>query len=232
MSSIVDQLDDGWRQVFERELAQEYMASLRDFLRGRQAAGAVIFPPKPLWFNAFLHTPFDKLKVVIVGQDPYHGPGQAHGLSFSVPSGQPLPPSLKNIYKELYGPAGVPASGDLTHWADQGVLLLNACLTVEQGLAGSHSKRGWERFTSRCLQAINEQCEQVVFLAWGRFAHAVCESIDTERHRVIKTSHPSPLGATKAGRDFVAFMGSGCFDQANAQLAEWGKAGIRWTLPA
>lgn len=228
MATIVEQLDAGWRAVFEQELAKPYMQSLRDFLKTRKRSGAVIYPPDALWFNAFLTTPLADVKVVIVGQDPYHGPDQAHGLSFSVPAGQALPPSLKNIYKELYSAPVEYPDGDLSHWARQGVLLLNASLTVEQGQAASHAGKGWEQFTAACLQAVNRQCEHVVFLAWGRFAHKVCESVDAERHRVIKTSHPSPLGATKAGRDFVAFLGSDCFGEANRQLALWGKPTVAW----
>lgn len=228
MAQILEQLDSGWRSVFEREFVQRYMADLRAFLKQEKAQGKVIYPPASQWFNAFVHTPLDSVKVVIVGQDPYHGPGQAHGLSFSVPDGVPLPPSLKNIYKELFGAAGRPCSGDLTAWAKQGVLLLNASLTVEQGLAGSHAKRGWLTFTERCLQAVNSQCDHVVFLAWGRFAHGVCESVDRSKHRVIKTSHPSPLGATKEGTDFTAFIGSNCFELANQALASWGKEPVNW----
>ena len=227
-NQILDQLDIGWRRVFEVELAQPYMQNLRNFLRAEKLAGKTIFPPADQWFNAFLHTPLSNVKVVIVGQDPYHGPGQAHGLSFSVPSQIDLPPSLKNIYKELYAGHATPASGDLTAWADQGVLLLNASLTVELGLAGSHAKKGWLQFTQQCLHAINQECDRVVFLAWGRFAHGVCATIDESRHRIIKTSHPSPLGATKSGQDFCAFLGSDCFQQANEQLLQWGKAPIHW----
>lgn len=228
MANIVEQLDAGWRSVFEQELAKPYMDALRDFLKARKRDGAIIFPPDALWFNAFLKTALADINVVIVGQDPYHGPGQAHGLSFSVPSGQALPPSLKNIYKELYESTGDYPDGDLTHWAEQGVLLLNASLTVEQGQAASHAGKGWETFTSACLQAVNQHCNHVVFLAWGRFAHKVCETVDSGRHRVIKTSHPSPLGATKAGRDFVAFLGSDCFGEVNRQLMAWGKPAVNW----
>lgn len=228
MAMITEQLDPGWRALFERELAQEYMADLRQFLRQRARDGAIIYPPATLWFNAFLQTPMAQVKVVIVGQDPYHGPGQAQGLSFSVPEGVPLPPSLKNIYKELYGPGGGPASGDLTRWARQGVLLLNASLTVEQGAAAAHAGKGWERFTARCVEALNQAENPLVFLAWGKFAHKVCADIDQGRHRVIKTSHPSPLGVSKSGRDFCAFLGSGCFDQANAQLQAWQRQPIDW----
>lgn len=228
MATIIEQLDAGWRGVFEAELSQDYMSQLRQFLKQRKQAGAVIYPPSDLWFNAFVQTPLAQVKVVIVGQDPYHGPGQAQGLSFSVPAGVDLPPSLKNIFKEIYGAGPKPVSGDLTRWARQGVLLLNASLTVEQGAAAAHAGKGWERFTGRCVEAVNQGEQPVVFLAWGKFAHKVCEGIDQRRHRVIKTSHPSPLGATKSGRDFTAFLGSGCFEQANSQLQAWQRQPIDW----
>lgn len=232
MAKITDQLDAQWRAHFEYELAQDYMTQLRSFLREEMAVGQVVYPPKEQWFNAFKYTPFDQIKVVIVGQDPYHGPGQAHGLSFSVPDGIKIPPSLRNIYKELNMEMGmpIPNSGNLEAWAKQGVLLLNASLTVRAGDAGSHSKAGWLRFTNSCIQYINQQKNNVVFLAWGRFAHDVCAQIDTTRHCVIKTSHPSPLGATKQGRDFAAFLGSGCFMQANQYLQKFGVAPVDWNL--
>lgn len=226
--NIIEALDPGWRAVFEAELAQPYMEQLRAFLKCEMQSGKVIYPPSTQWFQAFLHTPFDQVKVVIVGQDPYHGPGQAHGLSFSVPPGVALPPSLRNIYKELFAGANQPGSGDLSAWARQGVLLLNASLTVEQGAAGSHAKKGWLQFTAQCLRALNAQRSGIVFLAWGRFAHGVCADIDSARHCVIKTSHPSPLGATKAGRDFCAFLGSRCFELANERLQQWGKSPVDW----
>lgn len=229
-AKITDLLDSAWKQHFEQEFAQDYMVKLREFLKIEVQGGQVVYPPKDQWFNAFLYTPFQNVKVVIVGQDPYHGEGQAHGLSFSVPDGIKIPPSLRNIYKELNRDLSlpIPTSGNLEAWAKQGVLLLNASLTVRAGEANSHSKQGWLRFTNSCIQHINEQRQGVVFLAWGRFAHNVCEQIDTSKHYVIKTSHPSPLGASKQGKDFTAFLGSGCFSQANQYLTQAGQTPINW----
>jgi len=231
-TKIIDQLDPAWKAHFEQEFAQEYMVDLCEFLKAEQRGGAVIYPPNDQWFNAFLYTPFGDIKVVIVGQDPYHGEGQAHGLSFSVPDGIKIPPSLRNIYKELSRDLGmnIPASGNLEAWAKQGVLLLNASLTVRSTEANSHSKQGWLTFTNACIKYINEHKQGVVFLAWGRFAHGVCAVVDTSKHCVIKTSHPSPLGASKTGKDFSAFMGSGCFSLANDYLKKVGKQPIHWSL--
>ena len=229
---IIDQLDPAWKAHFEHEFSQDYMFQLREFLSSEVTSGTVIYPPKDQWFNAFLYTPFNDIKVVIVGQDPYHGEGQAHGLSFSVPDGVKIPPSLRNIYKELNRDLGmnIPSSGNLQAWARQGVLLLNASLTVRAAEANSHSKQGWLRFTNACIQHINEHKQGVVFMAWGRFAHDVCAVVDSSKHCVIKTSHPSPLGATKTGKDFTAFMGSGCFSLANQYLKQQGKQPIDWSL--
>ncbi len=168
---------------------------------------------------------------MIVGQDPYHGEGQAHGLSFSVPDGIKIPPSLRNIYKELSRDLAmdIPASGNLEGWARQGVLLLNASLTVRAAEANSHSKQGWLRFTNACIKHINTHREGVVFLAWGRFAHGLCSVVDTPKHCVIKTSHPSPLGAHKTGKDFSAFLGSGCLSQANDYLKRRGELPVCWS---
>jgi uracil-DNA glycosylase len=229
---ITDQLDPAWKAHFEHEFAQDYMIKLREFLKIEKQNGQVIYPPSDLWFNAFLQAPFDKIKVVIVGQDPYHGEGQAHGLSFSVPDGVKIPPSLRNIYKELNRDLGmtIPTSGNLEAWAKQGVLLLNASLTVRAGDANSHSKQGWLRFTNACIQHINQHKTGVVFLAWGRFAHDVCSVVDTSKHCVIKTSHPSPLGAGKTGKDFSAFLDSGCFSLANEYLIMHGEKPVQWDL--
>ena len=229
---IIDQLDPAWKAHFEHEFSQGYMLKLREFLKTELRQGAVVYPPKEQWFNAFLYTPFDDIKVVIVGQDPYHGEGQAHGLSFSVPEGIKIPPSLRNIYKELNRDLGmsIPHSGNLEAWAKQGVLLLNASLTVRAAEANSHSKQGWLRFTNACIQHINQHKQGVVFLAWGRFAHEVCSVVDTSKHCVIKTSHPSPLGASKTGKDFAAFLGSGCFSLANRYLQQQGRSPIDWCL--
>jgi len=229
---ITNQLDPAWKAHFEHEFVQDYMVKLREFLKTEKQNRQVIYPPSDLWFNAFLQTPLEKIKVVIVGQDPYHGEGQAHGLSFSVPDGIKVPPSLRNIYKELNRDLGadIPTSGNLEAWAKQGVLLLNASLTVRASDANSHSKQGWLRFTNTCIQYINRHKEGVVFLAWGRFAHDVCSVVDTDKHCVIKTSHPSPLGASKTGKGFSAFMGSGCFSLANEYLTAHGEEPVQWAL--
>ena len=228
---IPEQLDSAWKVHFEDEFSQDYIHKLDAFLSAEAESGTVIYPPKDQWFNAFLYTPFNDIKVVIVGQDPYHGEGQAHGLSFSVPDGIKIPPSLRNIYKELSRDLGmnIPTSGNLEAWAKQGVLLLNASLTVRAAEANSHSKQGWLKFTNACIKHINEHKQGVVFLAWGRFAHEVCSVVDTTKHCVIKTSHPSPLGASKTGKGFSAFLGSGCFSLANAYLKEQGEQPVDWT---
>lgn len=231
MMDIPAQLDAAWKTHFRGEFSQDYMQALAEFLAAESKHGAVIYPPSEQRFNAFLCAPLDEIKVVIVGQDPYHGAGQAHGLSFSVPDGVKIPPSLRNIYKELSRDLGmnIPLSGNLESWAKQGVLLLNASLSVREGEANSHSKKGWLRFTNSCIEHINTKKSGVVFLAWGRFAHQVCSVVDTSKHCVIKTSHPSPLGAMKAGKDFSAFLGSGCFSQANEYLQTQGHSAIDWS---
>ena len=230
MSFDLSRIDTSWRRVIEPILAEPVMVKLEQFLQDEQRRGKVIYPPQAQWFKAFEMTPLSTIKVVIIGQDPYHGSGQAHGLSFSVPESVAIPPSLKNIFKEIEGEFIQPSRGDLSAWARQGVFLLNAALTVEEGKAASHASKGWLSFTEHCLRAINEQCAHVVFLAWGRFAHKLCAGIDNSKHVVIKTSHPSPLGAYKSGADFSAFLGSGCFEQTNKQLAVWQKSSIAWNL--
>jgi uracil-DNA glycosylase len=203
------------------------MQQLRDFLQAEKAAGKAIFPPGALIFNALNSTPLDKVRVVIIGQDPYHGPGQAHGLSFSVPPGVRTPPSLRNIFKEINRDLGlpIPQHGCLQSWAEQGVLLLNAVLTVEQGQAGSHARRGWERFTSRVIELVNERCEHCVFLLWGSYAQRKGEQIDRTRHCVLTSVHPSPLSAHRG------FIGNGHFSAANDYLVSNGLAPIDWSLP-
>jgi len=222
----VGELHPSWQHVLGEELKQPYMQELRDFLRAEKQAGKEIYPPSPLIFNAFNHTPFDQVRVVIIGQDPYHGPGQAMGLSFSVPQGVKVPPSLVNIYKELGTDLGLQmsGSGDLTPWADQGVLLLNATLTVEAGKAGSHQKKGWEQFTDAAIQALNEQREGLVFVLWGSYAQKKGRVIDSERHLVLKSAHPSPLSA------YRGFFGSRQFSQINQYLSANGQAAIEWQL--
>ncbi|BEV07062.1 uracil-DNA glycosylase [Methylophilus sp. DW102] len=220
------QLDPTWQAVLGAEFDQPYMHSLKAFLQQEKAAGKTIFPPGPLIFNAFNHTPFDKVRVVIIGQDPYHGPGQAHGLSFSVPAGIAQPPSLMNIFKEIEADLGVrmSGSGDLTPWADQGVLLLNATLTVQMANAGSHQNRGWEQFTDAAIAALNAQRTGLVFVLWGSYAQKKGAMIDPNKHLVLKSVHPSPLSAHRG------FFGNHQFSKINAYLAAQGQAPINWQL--
>ena len=220
------QLDASWQVVIGEELSKPYMQSLRNFLKQEKAAGKIIYPPSPLIFNAFNHTPFDKVRVVIIGQDPYHGPDQAHGLSFSVPQGVALPPSLRNIYKEIEADLGIKMSGkgDLTAWADQGVLLLNATLTVEMANAGSHQKRGWEAFTDAAIAALNQHREGLVFVLWGSYAQKKGEIIDAKKHLVLSSTHPSPLSAHRG------FFGNHQFSQINTYLTKRGETPIHWQI--
>ena len=227
MTERAVQLKPDWLDALQGEFAQPYMQQLRDFLQAEKAAGKVVFPPGALIFNALNSTPLDKVRVVIIGQDPYHGPGQAHGLSFSVPPGVRTPPSLQNIFKEINRDLGlpIPQHGCLHSWAERGVLLLNAVLTVEQGQAGSHARRGWERFTSRVIELVNERCEHCVFLLWGSYAQRKGEQIDRTRHCVLTSVHPSPLSAHRG------FIGNGHFSAANDYLVSNGLAPIDWSLP-
>lgn len=220
------ELHYSWQQVLGGELKQPYMQTLREFLRTEKQAGKEIYPPSPLIFNAFNHTPFDQARVVIIGQDPYHGPGQAMGLSFSVPEGVKVPPSLVNIYKELNADLGIQMSGtgDLTPWADQGVLLLNAMLTVEATKAGSHQKKGWEQFTDAAIKALNEQRSGLVFVLWGSYAQKKGAVIDQSKHLVLKSVHPSPLSAHRG------FFGQHQFSTINDYLQSQGQTPINWQL--
>ncbi|MCL5041417.1 MAG: uracil-DNA glycosylase [Gammaproteobacteria bacterium] len=220
-------LDDAWLQLVGDQLEQPYMRELRAFLQAEKAAGKSIYPPGPQMFNALNSTRPDQVRVVILGQDPYHGPGQAHGLSFSVPPGVRPPPSLQNIFKELQRDLGlpIPAHGCLQTWAEQGVLLLNAVLTVEQSQAGSHAKRGWETFTSCVVERLAAQQQGLVFMLWGSYAQKKAAHIDPARHCLLKSVHPSPLSAHRG------FIGCGHFSAANAYLQEQGKAPIDWSLP-
>ncbi|MEJ8566680.1 uracil-DNA glycosylase [Elongatibacter sediminis] len=217
-------LEESWKSRLADEFAQPYMGDLRQFLLERRRAGAVIYPPGGLIFNALDSTPFDRVRVVILGQDPYHGPNQAHGLCFSVREGVRPPPSLVNIYREISEDVGAkpPQSGNLQHWADQGVLLLNAVLTVEQGRAGAHQGKGWERFTDRVIAELNEHRDGLVFLLWGSYAMKKGSAIDRNRHRVLTAPHPSPLSAHRG------FFGCRHFSQANRYLRENGQEPIRW----
>lgn len=220
------QLHPSWLAVIGDELEKPYMQALRHFLKEEKAAGKVIFPPSPLIFNAFNHTPFDKVRVVIIGQDPYHGPNQAHGLSFSVPKGVVLPPSLMNIFKEISTDLGINMSrnGDLTPWAEQGVLLLNATLTVEQSNAGSHQGKGWEAFTDAAISALNTHREGLVFVLWGSYAQKKGAFIDESKHLVLKSVHPSPLSAHRG------FFGNRQFSSINQYLIQQGQTPINWTI--
>lgn len=217
-------LEPNWKARLETEFEQPYMVALRQFLLERKRAGAIIYPPGPLIFNALNSTPYDAVKVVILGQDPYHGPGQAHGLCFSVQEGVALPPSLLNIFREIREDLGCapPASGNLQAWAEQGVLLLNAVLTVERGQAGAHQGKGWERFTDRVVQELNDGREGLVFLLWGSHAMKKGARIDRDRHLVLTAPHPSPLSAHRG------FFGCRHFSRANAWLEQHGQEPIRW----
>jgi uracil-DNA glycosylase len=220
------QLHPSWQAVIGEEFDKPYMQALRAFLKQEKAVGKITFPPSPLIFNAFNHTPFDNVRVVIIGQDPYHGIEQAHGLSFSVPEGVALPPSLMNIFKEIEADVGVKMSkkGDLTPWANQGVLLLNATLTVEMANAGSHQKRGWETFTDAAIAALNTHREGLVFVLWGSYAQKKGEMIDQKKHLVLKSPHPSPLSAHRG------FFGNHQFSKINEYLTEHGQTPIEWQL--
>ena len=220
------QLDASWLAVLGDEFNKPYMQNLKAFLVDEKAKGKVIFPASQRWFAAFNSTPFEQVKVVILGQDPYHGPEQAHGLCFSVPPDIKIPPSLVNIYKELASDLDipVPTQGCLEHWAQQGVLLLNATLTVENGQAGSHQNKGWETFTDRAIQVLNEQREGLVFILWGAYAQKKGAFIDGERHLIIKSPHPSPLSA------YRGFFGSRPFSQTNAYLTSNNKKAIDWQI--
>ncbi|MDG1074612.1 MAG: uracil-DNA glycosylase [Methylophilaceae bacterium] len=220
------QLHPSWQAVIGQSFHQPYMQALCDFLKQEKAAGKIIYPPSALIFNAFNQTPFEQVRVVVIGQDPYHGEGQAHGLSFSVPAGVKPPPSLVNIKKEIAADLGIQmsGSGDLSAWAKQGVLLLNATLTVEKGLAGSHQKRGWEQFTDTAIAALNARREHLVFILWGSYAQQKGINIDSHRHLVLSSVHPSPLSAHRG------FFGNHLFSQTNAYLVKHHQAAIDWQL--
>ncbi|MBN2625501.1 MAG: uracil-DNA glycosylase [Spirochaetales bacterium] len=220
-------LHPSWLSKLDREFDEPYMAELRDFLREEKKKGKEIFPPGNEYFNALNTTPLDRVKLVIIGQDPYHGPGQAHGLCFSVRPGVPVPPSLRNMYKELaqeglFTPVN---HGCLVPWAEQGVLLLNAVLTVECHRAASHQGRGWEKFTDRVIEVVNESTENTVFFLWGSYAQKKGAIIDRERHLVLQAPHPSPLSANRG------FFGCGHFTKANDYLLSKGREPINWQLP-
>jgi uracil-DNA glycosylase len=224
MSENNVQIEASWKQALESEFEKPYFKTLKAFLQSEKQAGHVIYPPGKLIFNAFDNTPFEAVKVVIIGQDPYHGPGQAHGLSFSVPDGVPPPPSLLNIYKEIHQDLGlpVPKTGNLTPWAQGGVLLLNAMLTVRANTPASHQNKGWEQFTDAAIHALNAQRSGIVFMLWGSYAKKKGAFIDTSKHLVLTSSHPSPLSA------HTGWYGNHHFSKANAYLKAQGKAEIDW----
>ena len=220
-------LDDSWKVPLTGEFAEPYMQSLRSFLVAEKAAGKRIFPKGSEWFRALDLAPLDQVRVVILGQDPYHGSGQAHGLCFSVRPDVRIPPSLVNIYKELESDLRIPPArhGLLEHWAQQGVLLLNSVLTVEMARAASHQGRGWERFTDAIIRLVNAKADPVVFMLWGNYAQKKAAFVDSSRHLILKAAHPSPLSAHNG------FFGCKHFSKANAFLAENGMKPIDWTLP-
>ena len=220
-------LHESWLEPLRAEFEQPYMGELRQFLLAERQKGRTIFPRAANWFRALDLTPLDTVRVVILGQDPYHGEGQAHGLCFSVMPGVRPPPSLVNIFKELESDLGVKPSrhGFLEHWASQGVLLLNSVLTVEMGQAASHRERGWERFTDAVVQLVNARTEPVVFMLWGSYAQKKAAFVDTSRHLVLKAPHPSPLSAHSG------FFGCRHFSKANAFLQSKGLLPIDWALP-
>lgn len=219
-------LEPSWKRLLAGEFEQPYMRQLRDFLFREKQCGKILYPPGNEIFNAFNLTPFEQVRVVILGQDPYHGPGQAHGLCFSVKDGVPLPPSLKNIYKEISQELGVAFgnNGCLIPWARQGVLLLNSVLTVEQGQAAAHQGKGWEHFTDRVIAILNEKHEGLIFLLWGSYAQNKGKIIDSRRHRVLKSPHPSPLSAHRG------FLGNGHFRKTNEFLQAQGAEPIDWKI--
>ena len=216
-----------WQASLSAEIEQPYMHGLKTFLRVEKDQKKIIFPHSSNWFHALETTPLDEVKVVILGQDPYHQPGQAHGLCFSVQPGVKVPPSLVNIYKELetYLGIAIPDHGYLENWAKQGVLLLNAVLTVEDSNANSHQGKGWEQFTDKIISTVNEQCDHVVFMLWGSYAQKKGKMIDDQKHLVLKAAHPSPLSA------YRGFFGCKHFSQANSYLVDKGKDIVDWNVP-
>lgn len=224
--ALKDLMPADWRAVLGDEFDKDYFKSLEAFVAGQRASERV-YPPEDQVFSAFGHTPYDKLTVLLFGQDPYHGPGQAHGLSFSVMPGVATPPSLRNMYKELKTDLGcqIPNNGYLVPWAEQGVMMLNAVLTVRHKQANSHQKKGWETFTDAVLRKVNEKADPVVFILWGGKAQNKARFIDTDRHVVISSAHPSPLSAHNG------FFGSKPYSKINEALAGFGKDAIDWQIP-
>ncbi|MBQ3539726.1 MAG: uracil-DNA glycosylase [Bacteroidaceae bacterium] len=217
-------IEESWKEQLAEEFSRPYFEQLVTFVRNEYMSGTPVYPPAKLIFNAFDHCPFNNVKVVILGQDPYHGAGQANGLCFSVNKGVPFPPSLTNIFKEVSDDTGAPppADGDLTRWSDQGVLLLNATLTVRSGCAGSHQKKGWEEFTDAVIRILAQKREHLVFILWGSYAQKKGAFIDRNRHLVLSSPHPSPLSA------YHGFFGNHHFSLANDYLQSHGKAPVVW----
>ena len=217
-------IDNSWREHIGAEFEKPYFSALTDFVR-HEYTTTTCYPPGSLIFNAFNLCPFDRVKAVIIGQDPYHEPGQAQGLSFSVPEGVPFPPSLQNIFKEIQLDLGkpMPPTGDLTRWAEQGVLLLNATLTVRAHQAASHQRHGWEQFTDAAIRALNAERENLAFILWGGYARSKAQLIDRSHHLVLESVHPSPLSANRGG-----WFGNHHFSQCNAYLREHGEQEIDW----
>ena len=220
------QIEESWKEVLQPEFSKSYFENIVAHLKTEKAQGKIIYPPGSLIFNAFYKTPFKKLKVLLLGQDPYHGKGQAMGLSFSVPKEIRQPPSLINIFKELHDDIGIPVpiTGDLTPWAEQGVMLLNASLTVRDGEPNSHAKTGWHQFTDAVIQKVSDEKEGIIFLLWGAFAHQKQELIDQTKHHVLKAAHPSPYSADKG------FFGCKHFSKTNALLVAQKQDPIDWAL--
>lgn len=218
-------IDPSWKTVLAEEFKKDYFNQIKSHLVKEIKAGKIIYPPGKLIFNAFNQTPFDKVKVVIIGQDPYHGPGEAMGLCFSVPKEVRIPPSLRNIYKEIHADIGatIPNHGDLSSWAKQGVLLLNTCLTVEHKQAGSHKNLGWQLFTDAVIKSISDKLTGIVFLLWGNFAKSKVALVDEMNHYVLSSAHPSPLAGNR-------FFGNHHFSQTNEILKSQGKSEITWQI--
>ncbi len=225
-SGSIRMSETSWETTLRNEKQQEYFRSVLEFVESERSQRKIVYPPKSDTFNALRLTPISEVKVVIIGQDPYHGPNQAHGLCFSVPKGTPFPPSLRNIFKEIVDDIGIvpPTSGNLEGWARQGVLLLNTVLTVEHGKAHSHANQGWERFTDKIIAIVNEHCEKVVFLLWGAHAQRKADTIDATKHLLLHAPHPSPLSAHRG------FFGCKHFSKTNQYLREHHKREINWGM--
>lgn len=227
MPAIDPQIEDSWKKILGQEFAEDYFYSLKNFLVSEKRQ-YMVYPPSTKIFEAFSRTPFEKVKVVIIGQDPYHGPGQAEGLCFSVPSGIKPPPSLLNIFKELERDFGyaMPSHGHLGSWTEQGVFLLNATLTVRANMAGSHQNQGWERFTDMVIKQLSTHRSGLIFLLWGAYAQKKAALIDTGKHHILTSVHPSPLSAHRG------FIGCGHFSKANEILLKQGDSPINWEIPS